>query len=198
MLEQRGQLRATAEGSWTPFSATETFGTQPISLYWRAFVRQNPAVFLTVSDSYENGHGASAAKLYGVIPLGTQRGTPEVDSASLLRFLAESPWLPTMMGDPRIVWNAGDERSARATLRDGGNAVSADFTFGESGEVTSVTALRYRDVNGTPVLTPWRGHFADYEPIERMMIPTTARVEWMPAEGAFEVWRGHITDARYT
>lgn len=155
-------------------------------------------MFLTVRDSYRNGHGASGAKLYGIVPLATQRNTPEVDSASLLRFLAEAPWVPAFLADPRIVWEAIDDRNARATLRDAGNSVTAQFTFGESGEVTTVSALRYRDVNGTPVLTPWRGHFAHYEPIERLMIPTTARVEWAPPEGAFEVWRGHITDARYT
>jgi hypothetical protein len=76
--------------------------------------------------------------------------------------------------------------------------VSLDATFAATGELLRIDAQRYRDVGGTLVLTPWSGRYANYERISGMMIPTSAEVEWSPAEGTFSVWRGQIVRATYT
>ncbi len=88
-------------------------------------------------------------------------------------------------------------RYACATLTENGISVSVEVIFAESGEIATVAITRYRDVAGRQVLTPWRGHFTDYKNIDDMMIPMSARVEWVPQDGAVEVWRGRITGASF-
>jgi len=75
-----------------------------------------PLVTFRIRDSYIGGKGASEASLAGVIPVGGQRDTPEVASASLLRFLAEAAWVPTaLLRGEGITWTEIDDQNAPAT-----------------------------------------------------------------------------------
>jgi hypothetical protein len=198
MLMQQGELRAYRDDPWMPFTATEHFSVHPIAFRWLAWVRQSAFVRVRVSDRYENGHGDSSAKLFGVVTVASQRASPEVNQASLVRYLAESPWLPPFFADARLEWQELNTSTVRATLRDRLVTAAVDITFGANGEIERVETQRYRDVHGKPVLTPWHGYFEDYEPMEGLVIPRSARVEWAPLGDAFEVWRGRIVDAKYS
>jgi hypothetical protein len=180
-----------------PFTAMERFTVDPVSFRWVAWVGGNGIMRVRVSDAYRNGRGASNAKLFGVITVASQRATREVNEASLVRYLAESAWIPSLLGDPRIEWEERDAQKVRATPRDGNVTALVDMTFGERGEIRFVETHRYRDVRGTPVLTPWRGRFDEYSRMGPFVIPRSAKVEWNPPEGAIEVWRGYIIGARY-
>ena len=57
--------------------------------------------------------------------------------------------------------------------------------------------MRHRDVKGTPVLTPWIGHFGDYGSRDGMMIPLAAEDEWLVAGERLPYWRGRIVEASY-
>lgn len=178
------------------FTATERFTLDPLAFRWEASVCRG-FLRISVRDMYERGRGASIAKLFGLIPLGSQSATPQVNEASLVRMLAESPWIPTLLRDERIAWEEVSSQALRATLTDGGVRASATITFAAEGEIAAVDALRYRDVRGAQVLTPWRGRFKEYEPMNGMLLPLRAYVEWIPPEGAVEVWRGRITGASF-
>lgn len=54
---------------------------------------------------------------------------------------------------------APGDRAQRGPARRGGTTVSADFHFAPTGEITGMTAMRYRDVNGAGVLTPFEGRY---------------------------------------
>ena len=69
--------------------------------------------------------------------------------------------------------------------------------FGPRGEITTISAMRHRDVDGTAVLTPWIGHHTDYKRVDGMMIPTAGEVAWVLPEGRTPYWRGRIVDASY-
>jgi hypothetical protein len=197
MLMQQGVMRADRANPWMPFTAMERFTIDPIGFRWVAWAQQGAFVRVRVSDAYKNGRGASNAKLFGFFTVGSQRPGPELNEASLLRYLAESAWIPPLLGDSRIEWQELSANRLQATLRDDITTASVTFTFGENAQIQTVEAQRYRDVHGAPVLTPWRGHFDDYEPMDVFVIPRTARVEWLPSQGPVEVWRGRIIDARY-
>jgi hypothetical protein len=196
-LHQRGALRDSADARWMPFSAVERFSIEPVGFRWIAWIRPSPLLALRVCDAYQHGRGASNASLFGLVSVGSQRGSRAINEASLVRFLAESPWIPPLLASSRIQWQTCDARTARASLSDSGHTVAVDFTFGDAGEITRVSTQRYRAVGKESVLTPWRGYFTDYEPMDGMMIPGSARVEWAPPSGRFEVWRGQIVDARF-
>jgi hypothetical protein len=197
-LKQRGVMRGGAGEAWKPFTARETIRAVPIEFMWDASMRLFPFVVANIHDEYVHGEGASEAKIARLISLGRSARTPKVTSASLLRYLAEAAWFPTVLfAEGHISWLPLDDRSARATLRDGATEVMADFAFGEAGEIVSVSAMRYRDVKGVPLLTPWRGRYRDYAAMQGMMIPMGADVEWIIDGIAVTVWRADITGAAY-
>ena len=60
-----------------------------------------------------------------------------------------------------------------------------------------MTALRYRDVNGTAVLTPFEGRYERFERRAGVMRPAAAEVAWLLPEGRFAYWRGQPADVTY-
>lgn len=198
MLKQSGMLRADKDDPWMRFTASEHFTLDPIGFRWDAWVASGPIVRVRVHDGYERHAGSSAAALFGFFPLGSQHASTQVNQASLVRFLAEGAWIPPMLRDARIQWQETHERHARATLRDGESVASVNFTFEESGEISQVQTERYRDVHGTPVLTPWRGYFEEYEPVNGMVVPRMARVQWITEKGEIDVWRGRVLNATFS
>ncbi|MDB5072037.1 MAG: hypothetical protein JWM87_3148 [Candidatus Eremiobacteraeota bacterium] len=196
---QTGTMRAGAADPWKPFTAVEVFSTRPVGFVWDASATMMPLVALRIRDGYVAGTAMSEAKFAATIPAGKLPNTPEVRSASLVRYLAEAPWLPTaLLPNSGVSWMQLDDDSARATLTDHDRTVSLDVEFAKSGEIVRSSAMRFRNVGaGEPVLTRWTGRYTRYERFEGMMIPMEADVGWNPPEGEFSVWRGRITSARY-
>lgn len=86
-----------------------------------------------------------------------QPGTPHTAESALQRFLGEAIWLPTTLRPSAgVTWSQFSADRATATLTDRDNRASIDFCFGNNGEITGCSALRYRDVGDHSVLTPWR------------------------------------------
>ena len=197
-LRQTGILRAAADAPWSPLSAVEYFSVQPHGFVWDARCRMAPLLSVRIRDSYISGAGASEARFAGVIRLGHKRDTPEVASASLVRYLAEAAWVPTtLLPREGLTWTEVDHTTARATLTDLETTVSIDVQFGEHGGIERISTMRYREINGDLVLTPWIGYFREYAELAGMMIPMAAEVQWDLPEGALTVWHGRILTAEY-
>lgn len=189
---------ATRPNAWAAFAAEQHVRVTPPGFVWDARIDMMPVVPILVRDSYVGGDGAMRAAAAGIIPVVDQHGTPEMAAASLQRFLAEAVWLPTaLLPREGLSWSAIDDTSARVTLTDGPTTVSLDVTFGPRGEIESMSTMRYRDVKGTPVLTPWVGHHRDYERIRDMMIPTSGEVAWVLPGGPQPYWRGRLVAATF-
>jgi len=196
-VRQAGEF-ATKPGKWSPFTATQHFTIAPPGLVWDASIRMLPLFPIRVRDSYVAGVGRMFGRVAGLVTVVDMHGTPEMASATLQRWLAEAAWFPTaLLPSATLVWTAVDDSTARATLTDGATRVSVDFHFGPGGEITGISTQRYRDANGTPVLTPWSGRFRDYRRIDGMMVPTRAEVGWVLPEGYAPYWRGHLSDFSY-
>ena len=114
------------------------------------------------------------------------RGAGEIAQGELMRFLAEAAWYPTaLLPGPAISWTALGDRSARATLVDGLNAVSLRFDFDAHGLIATVsTEARGRTVGNETVPTPWIGRFWNYSEHGGMRVPFEAEVSWLLPEGA--------------
>lgn len=199
-VEHAGEFRPRP-GAWSPFTSVEHVAVRPPGFVWDATIRMLPLAPVRVRDGYLDGEGAMRASAAAIVPVVRRRGTREMAEASLMRWLAESPWYPTALlpapAGAGVAWTPVDDRTARATLADRGVTVSVRFHFGASGEVVRTSAERYRDVDGTPVLTPWVGHMGDYARMHGMMIPMAGEVEWLAPEGPLPYWRGRITGLRY-
>jgi len=60
-----------------------------------------------------------------------------------------------------------------------------------------MTAMRYRDVNGAGVLTPFEGRYHGYVRREGVMVPGSAEVAWLLPAGRFDYWRGQPAEVTY-
>jgi hypothetical protein len=193
-----GEFRSALGAAWAPFRSVEHFSASPPGFVWDATIRMAPIVGVRVRDSYRGGEGAMRASVAGLIPVVDEAGTPEMASASLMRYLAEAVWLPTaLLPGPHLRWEPISDSAARATLTDAGVTVSVDFHFGPRGEIVRATADRYRDVDGVGVLTPWAGSFGDYAVLDGMQVPMHGEVAWELPEGTLTYWRGHIERVDY-
>ncbi len=152
-----------------------------------------------VRDSYRSGEGSLYGSLAALVPVVHQRGTPDVASGELLRYLAEGPLLPTaLLPREGVLWKGIDADHACATLTDGPTTVSCEVLFGVRGEIVRVSAMRHRLVNGKAVPTPWIGYWSDYRRVDGMMIPTAGLVEWVLPDGVLPYWQGRVQEARFT
>lgn len=144
------------------------------------------------------GRASMRATLFGLISLASAADSPELRAGALQRYLAEAALCPTALL-PRhgVVWSARLD-GANASLRLGSTTVSLDFTFGADGLIRSVyTPARAREMKGTFVKTPWRGHWFDYHEHEGMMIPRRGQVEWVLADGPEVYWRGRMLELSF-
>lgn len=192
-------MRANAAGSWSPFSATLEVCASPPQYEWRAVMRIAGFIPLNILDSYRDGVGISRAAFAGIVSLAGEQRTTEMNSASLLRFLAEGAWTPSvLLPQSGITWSAIDASSAQACITDKGTTVTMVAHFATDGRMLAVYADRYRAVKGSAVLTPWRGVWDEYRRMDGILIPTAAEVSWQLDGAWLPVWRGRITSVQYS
>lgn len=198
-LMQQGVMRAGSQAAWSPFSAREDFILSPPGYQWRAVMKIARLIPISILDAYRDGVGISRAAIAGLIPIGGQRGTPEMKAASLLRYLAEAAWVPpALLPQSGVKWSGADTSSAQASLTDKDTTVTLSAEIGPDGAIRAVYAQRYRAIKRGAVLTPWRGLFRDYRLFDGMMVPTEAEVSWELRGKWISVWRGVVTSAHYS
>lgn len=187
-------------GKWIPFESEQHFSANPPAFVWDAKMRMNPLVNIRVRDDYSGGQGSMTAKIFVAFTLVNADSSDEkLAQGALLRFLAESVWLPTaLLPRENLQWSPIDENRALAILTDSGVTVSLEFIFGEKGEITGIfSPSRFKEVDGEYKKFPWAGRFWSYEERGGMMIPIEGEVEWQMPEGAEPYWRGRIVEAEF-
>ena len=197
-----GEFQTRPGGGWSSFTAEQDLTATPPGFVWDAEIHMIPLIPMRVRDSYVGGTGAMLGRMGGVVPIVNEGGSREMASGALTRWLGEAAWFPTaLLPGPRpgegVQWEAIDDATARATLTDGQTSVQTDFHFAPTGELTRMTAMRYRDVNGVGVLTPFEGVNHGFERRNGVMIPTSSEVAWLLPEGRFPYWRGRPVEVRY-
>lgn len=173
-VRSRGDFLIRPGGPWSPFTATQTFTVSPPGYLWDATIRMQSLLPIRVRDSYLDGVGKVSARLFGIIPMAKQAGTFEVTVASLQRYLAEAIWFPTALLPGIVVWTPINDSTARATITDNGHSTWVAFHFDTQGAIVGASTERYRDVDGTAILTPWATRSWGYERVQGMMVPTEA------------------------
>ncbi len=190
---------AETQPQWVPFHSKQLAKMQPIGFDWDARIRIAPGIQCFVHDAYVAGEGILHATLFGLFTLTKLQGTAEIAQGELLRFLAESAWYPTaLLPSQGVVWEAIDERSARATLTDGATTVMLEFRFGDDDLIQTVyTPTRPRTVQGQAIATPWQCQVWNYQKRDGMMVPIDGEVAWQLPTGPLPYWRGHLDEIHY-
>ena len=199
-VEHTGTFNMSEAGErWKPFRSTQRVTIRRPGFVWDARVRMVPGMTVYVHDAYVAGEGVLTAKLFGLVSLVNLRGTPEVAQGELMRFFAEAAWYPTaLLPSQGVQWEAVDDTSAKATLKDGKTSLTVLFRFNESGLIESVRAEeRGRTVAGAVIPTPWEGRWSNYELRDGMRIPFEGEVAWILPKESKPYWRGRIKRLSY-
>jgi hypothetical protein len=195
-IEQSGTFNMHETGDqWKPFTSLQRVITQRPGFDWQGRIRMFPGLTVHVHDAYISGEGILRASLFGLVSLVNERGTMEIARGELMRFLAEAAWYPTaLLPSQGAQWEAVDDKSAKATLRDGDISVTMLFRFNENSLIESVRAeARGRTLAGKVIPTPWEGRWTSYELRNGMITPAEGEVAWMLPDGPKPYWRGRIT-----
>ncbi len=195
-LTQQGVMRQQPDQKWMPLVAEQYFTTKPPAFLWHCTMRPFPFVWISATDRFTGGHGSMVIKLLSFITVGNARG-PEMDQSELQRYLAELVWYPTAWLSDAIEWQAIDAHSVKATFCEPGVTASAVLHVNEQGQLTQLTADRYKEEHGHYLLVPWSGQCNEYQEVEGMRIPTRIEITWHLASGDFSWFRCKITEIEY-
>jgi len=191
-LKQSGRMRFNQR--WIPIEADQYYSVVPPGYTWVARMKLGPA-WVAARDRYSNGNGNMLINILSTFPLFDVKG-PEMDHASLLRYLSELPWLPTAFLSDNITWKEIDDHSAEAAISDNGVSATGTFHFNVSDEIVGFTSPgRFR--NETGKITPWSGSWSNYQEFNGFRIPTEGNAVWNAPEGDFEYVRLKIENARF-
>ena len=199
-VEHKGTFNLSEAGEqWKPFTSIQRVTTQPPGFDWEARIAMMPGLNVRVHDAYIAGEGILHASLLGLVSLVDLRGTPEAAQGELMRFFAEASWYPTaLLPSQGVTWEAVNDTSAKATLKDNDITLTMLFRFNGDDLIQSVHAeARGRTVAGAVIPTPWEGRWSDYALRSGMHIPIAGEVAWMLPEGPQYYWRGRITHIRF-
>jgi len=195
-LKQKGEFRLAPDKNWMPFTAEEYYATAKPAFLWKTKMRMAPMLSIVGRDRYYQGHGHMLIKLLSLIPVANVEGT-EIDQATLLRYLNETMWFPGAAAKKFIQWDAIDDNSAKATMSFAGTSASAVFYFNDVGQLTNMTADRYRFVDGAFQLDAWSTPIAEYGEFQGVRVPTKGRGLWGLDDGDFEYIRLEISEIEY-
>ena len=188
--------------NWQPFTSRQRVVTRRPGFVWDGQIHMGPLLSVSVHDAYVAGEGILHPAILGLFTLMDLRDTDELARGELMRFLAEAAWYPTaLLPSQGVCWEAGDECSASACLKDGAQSLALTFTFGPNGLIESVRAeARGRTEGGQVVMRPWEGRWSNYQLHDGMQVPMTGEVAWLlapEAGGRKPYWRGTIDDLSY-
>jgi len=194
----RFNMSGTTE-QWKPFTSRQRVITQRPGFDWDARIMMLPGVPVHVHDAYVAGEGRLHAAVFGLVTVARVPDSPDLQRGELMRFFMEAAWYPTaLLPSQGVRWEAVDDRSARATLTDGGITLTLLFRFHDDGLIDTARAdARGRIVDGKITTAPWQGRFWNYAERDGMRVPLEGEVAWILPEGAKPYWRGRITALNY-
>jgi len=195
-LKQKGFMRMREGQKWMPLEAEEYYTTDPPGFIWYGSIEFAPFLSVKARDMLSEGKGAMLVKLLGLIGIADASG-PEMNQASLLRYLSETIWFPTAFLSGYIQWEPIDTNSAKATISVDGLTASAGFYFNESGELENFIAERYRDEGGQLELRTWSTPITEYKEINGIRMPSKGDAVWNLSSGDLKYIEVELTDIEY-
>ncbi len=119
-IRQTGRLRTDVRSSrWMSFNAQHTIAPLATAFVWDARIAVAPFLHIRVRDAFLEGQGSGQVSFLSALTIASDSGTPEMNSGSLHRYLAEAPWYPSaLLPSAKMRCAAIDAHSATATLTD--------------------------------------------------------------------------------
>jgi hypothetical protein len=195
-LKQKVSMRLKEGGPWMPADVQQYFRVDEPGFIWQVKVDMAPLLYFAGKDKYEEGRGHMLIRFLSLVKVADATGK-EIDQGAMLRYLAESVWLPTAALSNYIKWEEMDANSARATMTYGGITVSGVFTFNQKGEVVNFVAQRYGDFNGQYLMKTWVVNMKEHKHFNGIRIPSVGEVIWRLETGDYNWYQFEIKDIEY-
>jgi hypothetical protein len=193
-LRMRGSIRLGK--TWLPFRARQILAPRR-GYVWSARV----GGFISGSDRYADGTGATDWRLFGTVTLVRVDG-PDVSRSAAARALAEAVWLPTTLL-PRFGarWSAPDVDHVVAGSSLDATEVGLHMALDGEGRVRSAAFDRWGDPAGTGEwgLYPTGFEVSDTSSFGGLTVPSAGRFGWFfgtPAWPEGEFFRFRLTAVR--
>ena len=196
-LKQKGELRTKPGGKWLPFTATQYFTVNEPQFIWQTKMKMMPMIDVTGRDKFVNGKGEMTIKLLSLVNLANARDDEKLNSATMIRYLAETTWFPSAALNDYIRWEALSSTSAKAIMTYKGITVSGIMKFAENGDFLSFEADRYKDTGKNASLEKWLVETIAYKDFNGIRIPHKSKVTWKLKEGDFNWATMELTDIEY-
>jgi competence protein ComGC len=195
-LKQEGRMRTKKNGPWMPSKAEQYFTVEEPGFVWIADVKMVPFVHLSGIDTFNAGKGKMNIKVLSIFSVVDSEG-PEMDSSTMMRYLAEMMWYPTAALSPYIKWEEIDRNTAKVIMEHEGVSVSGVFYFNENGDIQRFVGKRYKEVNGRYILSDWGGINKEFKEFDGIRIPSKSDVIWFEEDGEFNWFELEITELQY-
>ena len=189
---RKGRFRMRPNKAWMSLKA-KTYHITDTPAFIRDATMDAGFVSFCVREKYGHGKANVLGKLFGAFTI-VNENNDDVDRSSLLRYLADLPWLPTALISPTIKWEPIDEIAARATITEGELRVTAVFFFEPSGAISHIYA---KDLYHDNANENWSCVFRNYESVNGFMIPTKGEYTWNLDAGDFIYEEFTVSDVRY-
>jgi hypothetical protein len=187
--EEEGELRASPKARWTPFTARYRVEAAATTFRWDASIGKGALTRTGVTDACDDGHGWSAARAAGIVPVARFQG-PEMDRGQVQRWLADlGRCPPALLVHPRLEAASAGGRWLR--LRDAGGPPDAvvELELGPEGGPVAMRGLRPSLQGRKFVVRPWSGRMGTPLEWEGFRVPTIVEASWTHPEGTFVTYR---------
>ena len=175
----------------------QSFESDGLGFRWLARLRLAPLVWVDAEDRLDADGGYGGARLLGVIPMGSARGS-EVTRLQLVRNLAELAFVPLVASRARgLVWSADGEDAFTLTAPGIHANASVRFTIDEAGDLQSARSPDRPRPNGRAgyLHEPYRLEFDGHERLSSgERIPLRASGTFETDDGDWPYWRFEVLD----
>ncbi len=186
--------------SWWTFRSTQILRAAD-GFVWQPTVRRGP-LRVSGADSYVDGTGTMAFRLFGLVPVVRAAG-PDVDRSAAGRLAAETvAWLPqATTPQAGATWTPVDDERATVTLPTPAGPIDVTVTVGDDGRVRSTSMMRWDSSSDPPGERTFGGAASDEYTTEagvRIMGDGAVGWDWgTPRWIDGEFFRFHITRAEH-
>lgn len=193
-MQMEGQFRRPQTKDFAPTTAEQVAATNTPALVFSATTPIIPGIWARAYDAYANAKMEMKAKILSAFTVVDEKETPALNTASLRRWLLESPLYPVaLLPDGPVTWETMDDTRARATVTMSGYSASLVATFREDGSLERFDAEEDGDLT-----TPYHGsgehvYRSDYKEVSGMMIPHKFTIARAAKGKIIPFWDGNLT-----
>ena len=184
-LKQKGEMRTKQKGRWMKFSARQYFTVAKPQFVWQTSVNAFPLITLSGRDKFVDGQGHLLIKLLSLFTVAKSGNDKKMNTATMIRYLAEISWFPSAALSKFIRWEPIDSFSAKAIMEFQGVRAEGIFHFNPAGDFVRFTADRFMGNGKDAKPEKWLVEVTGYKEFHGYRIPYKNKVTWQLPTGDF-------------